>query len=105
MSQYPVSACVLFVLLFDMFILSRKIALVDMQILGKMGPKNMPNVPQEIGPHERQTIFQPGKGDQSFSFRRETKGSKMEGKMGILAAALGGPNEHQFSPCRRELYM
>ena len=46
MSKNSVSSCLLFALLSDLFLLSRKIALVENQILGKMDPKNIPSVPQ-----------------------------------------------------------
>ena len=46
--QNPVSRCLLFATLFDLFLLSRKIALVGIQILGKIDPKNISSVPQQV---------------------------------------------------------
>ena len=36
-------------LLFDLFVLSRTITLLEFQTLGKMDPKNIPGVPQQLG--------------------------------------------------------
>ena len=41
----------------------------------------------------------------SDCLRGETKGSQIQGKMGIEVAGLGGRNEHQFEPGCREICM
>ena len=41
----------------------------------------------------------------SERLRRETKGSKIMGKMGIKVAGLGGQNKHQVGPCSHEICM
>ena len=47
-SKNPISPCLLSVLLFDLSISPRGIALVKIQIWGRMDPKNIPTVSQQI---------------------------------------------------------
>jgi hypothetical protein len=76
-------------------------------ISGKWAPPHYFNVPLDTKSDEAVSPFLTDAAEcvATGDFEKGIKGSKIQGKVGIRVAGLGGQNEHQFEPGGHEICM